>query len=57
MKNIFKAIELLILAVILVLLALFGYWYARPNRASVNPAVVVETWDIAAITCITRIPI
>jgi hypothetical protein len=47
MKNIFKAIELVVLALILGLLVLFGIWYARPNRAQVNPAVVVDTWDIA----------
>jgi hypothetical protein len=30
------------------LLVLFGTWYLRPNRAHVNPDIVVESWDIAS---------
>ncbi len=37
----------LIGAILLFLLVLFGYWYLRPNRAHVNPSVVVQSWDIA----------
>ncbi len=36
----------LVTAVVLVLLVLFGYWYLRPNRAHVDPGVVVQSWDV-----------
>lgn len=47
MKNFLKAIGLLILILILVLAGLFGYWYLRPNLATVDTNVVVRTWDVA----------
>jgi hypothetical protein len=50
MEKILKGIGWIlgILVIILVLLAaLITYWYLRPNRALVNPAIVVDSWDIA----------
>jgi hypothetical protein len=47
MKKIFKFIGIVLGIIIVALLLLVGYWYFRPNRAQVNPAVVLETWDIA----------
>ena len=37
----------LVIILVLCLLVLAGYWYERPNRAKVDPAVVVDSWDIA----------
>ena len=47
MKTLLKAIGQILVAILLVVILLFGYWYFRPNRAQVNQEVVVETWDIA----------
>ena len=47
MKTSLKAIGQILVAILLVVILLFGYWYFRPNRAQVNQEVVVETWDIA----------
>jgi hypothetical protein len=47
MSKIFKFIGIVLGIIIVALLLLVGYWYFRPNRAQVNPAVVLETWDIA----------
>lgn len=47
MKKFLGFIGLLIVTLIIALLVLFGYWYLRPNRAQVNPTVVVDSWDIA----------
>lgn len=47
MRKFFGFIDLLLVFLVVGLLALFGYWYARPNRAHVNPVVVVDSWDIA----------
>ncbi len=33
--------------VALLLVALFAFWGLRPNRAQVDPAVVLESWDVA----------
>lgn len=33
--------------IILLLVALFGYWYLRPNRAHVKTSIVTQTWAIA----------
>jgi hypothetical protein len=32
---------------LLLLTALFAYWYFRPNRAQVNSSIVVDSWDVA----------
>ncbi len=34
-------------AILVALLVLFAYWYLRPNRAQVDPNVVLQSWDIA----------
>jgi hypothetical protein len=47
MRKFFGYIGLILVSLVLALLILFGYWYLRPNRARVNPVVVVDTWDIA----------
>ena len=47
MKTLLRAIGQILVAILLVVILLFGYWYFRPNRAQVNQEVVVETWDIA----------
>lgn len=49
-KKVLKVLKIagLVLGVILLALVLLvGYWYVRPNRAQVNKAVVVDSWDIA----------
>ncbi len=46
MKKISKAIGIILGSLILGLLLLLAYWYLRPNRAQVNPEIVVETWAI-----------
>jgi hypothetical protein len=47
MRKILKFIGIVLGSLIVILLLFFGYWYFHPNRAQVNPAVVLETWDIA----------
>ncbi len=46
MKKLVKIIGIVLGVVILLLVLLVGYWYLRPNRAQVNPNIVVETWDV-----------
>lgn len=36
-----------LVAVLVILSALFAYWYLRPNRAHVDTGVVTDSWDIA----------
>jgi len=33
-------------SLILILVVLLAYWYLRPNRAEVNPDIVLETWAV-----------
>ena len=47
LKMIEKVLGGLVL-LLLLLLALFGYWYLRPNKAQVDGNVVVKGWDIAS---------
>jgi hypothetical protein len=44
--KVLAGIGILIGAIVLLLAALFGTWYLRPNRAQVDTKVVVESWDI-----------
>ncbi len=46
MRIFLKIIGQILGITLLVVLFLLGYWYLRPNRAQVNPDVVVETWAI-----------
>jgi hypothetical protein len=48
LKKFFGFVSSLIALLILALLFLFGYWFLRPNRAHVNPAIVVDSWNIAS---------
>jgi hypothetical protein len=47
MKKLLKGIGIVLGLLILILVLLVGYWYLRPNRARIDPAVVVDSWDIA----------
>lgn len=47
MKRILGVLGTIIGAAILLAVVLAGYWYVRPNRAQVNPAIVTKSWDIA----------
>ena len=46
-RKFFGFIGFIIVSLIVALLLLFGYWYARPVTTHVNPLVVVDSWDIA----------
>jgi hypothetical protein len=46
MKNILRTTGIILGVPILALLLLLGYWLLRPNRARINPDVVLETWHI-----------
>ena len=48
MKKFFGYIGSFLTILVLALLAVFAYWYFRPNRARVDPAVVTNTWAIAS---------
>jgi hypothetical protein len=48
MKNFFGYIGSFLTILLMALLGLFIYWYLRPNRARVNPAVVTDSWAIAS---------
>ncbi len=47
MKKILKTVSIVLGLLVLALALLVGYWYVRPNRAQVDPTVVLKTWDIA----------
>ena len=47
MKKILKTLGITVGFLIFALVLLVGYWYLRPNRAQVNPKVVLQTWDVA----------
>ena len=47
MKKFFRGLASILGAFLAVLLLLIAYWYFRPNRAEVDTAVVVDSWDIA----------
>ncbi len=47
MKKFLKALGIILGSIVLILVFILAYWYLRPNRAQVNPDVVVESWDIA----------
>ncbi len=46
MKKVFKTLGMLFGFFILALVLLVGYWYLRPNRANVNPSVVLTSWNV-----------
>lgn len=44
--KILAGIGVFLIAMLLVLGILFGYWYLRPNQARVDTKVVIESWEI-----------
>jgi hypothetical protein len=48
MKKVFKTLGILLGMIILALALLVGYWYLRPNRANVNPGVVLATQNVTS---------
>jgi hypothetical protein len=46
MKNILRTTGIILGVPVLALVLLLAYWLLRPNRAKVNPDVVLETWNV-----------
>jgi hypothetical protein len=46
MTTLLKFVGQTLAAILLVVLLLLGFWYLRPNRAQVNPEVIIDTWAI-----------
>jgi hypothetical protein len=46
MKKALKIIAITLGVLLLFLTLQFSYWFLRPNRAQVDPWIVVQTWDV-----------
>ncbi|MFN2151957.1 MAG: hypothetical protein ACK2T5_10205 [Anaerolineales bacterium] len=46
MKKFLKTLGAILGSLVLILVIVFAYWYLRPNRAEVNPDIVLRTWAI-----------
>jgi len=42
--RVLKGVGVLLLALVLFLGALFGYWYVRPNRSFIAESLEMESW-------------
>jgi len=44
--SLLKIVAIILGIVILAVALLAGYWFLRPNRAQINPDIVIESWNV-----------